>query len=463
MKTPGPDQVGRAHPESRYSVLSRPMPARLLPIIFLVALAAPATGAGASGPPEPAPNPDRPAFISSTESRGTALRGDSCQAMRRLARRGNRVRAFLVKNLRTGRVLCGLDSASRLSIASNTKLFTTATALAESGPDYRLATRVFADGKIDKDGTLDGRLYLRGSGDPSLGSARFLKAYFGGGGSDLGRLAKKVRKAGIRRITGRVIGDDSVFDRLRGTAESGYQTSPWVGPLSGLAFNAGYLDASLDSFSRNPAKLATETFTRKLRKRGVSIRRRIAMDKTPRSARSKPVAILRSPDLGWMSRITNVYSNNFFAEMLIKRIGVSTVRSGTTAAGARSVRRWSRRLGAPARILDGSGLSRGNRASPKNILKLLHRVRKKDFGREFIDSLATAGRNGTLIGRMRGTAADGRCQAKTGTLTGVSALSGLCLNRSGRLIGFSVLMNGVTDIRAARIAQDRIAARVAGL
>ncbi len=439
------------------------MPTRLFPIIFLVALATPATGAGASGPPEPKPNPDRAAFITSAESRGAALRDDSCQTMRRLARKGNRVRAILVRDLRTGRVLCGLDPANRLSIASNTKLFTTATALAESGPDHQLATRVYADGKVDEDGVLDGRLYLRGSGDPSLGSTRFLEAYFGGGGSDLGLLARKVKKAGIERITGRVMGDDSVFDRLRGTAESGYETSPWVGPLSGLAFNAGYLDSSLGSFSSNPAKLATETFARQLRKRGVSIPRRIAMDTTPRSARSKPVAILRSPDLGWMSRITNVYSNNFFAEMLIKRIGVSTARSGTTAAGARSVRRWSKRLGAPARIVDGSGLSRGNRASPKSIVKLLHRVRKKDFGREFVDSLATAGRDGTLIGRMRGTAADGRCQAKTGTLTGVSALSGLCSNRSGRLIGFSILMNGVTDIRAARLAQDRIAARVAGL
>ena len=439
------------------------MPTRLFPLMFLVALAAPATGAGASGLPEPRPNPDRPGFIPSTESRVTALRDDSCKTMRRLARKGNRVRAILVRDLGTGRVLCGLDPANRLSIASNTKLFTTATALAESGPDHRLATRVYADGRIDEDGVLDGRLYLRGSGDPSLGSTRFLEAYFGGGGSDLGLLARKVKKAGIERITGRVMGDDSVFDRLRGTAESGYETSPWVGPLSGLAFNAGYLDSSLGSFVSNPAKLATETFARQLRKRGVSIPRRIAMDTTPKSARSKPVAILRSPDLGWMARITNVYSNNFFAEMLIKRIGVSTARSGTTAAGARSVRRWSKRLGTPARIVDGSGLSRGNRASPKNIVKLLYRVRKKDFGPEFVDSLATAGRDGTLIGRMRGTAADGRCQAKTGTLTGVSALSGLCSNRSGRVIGFSILMNGVTDIRAARLAQDRIAARVAGL
>ena len=74
-----------------------------------------------------------------------------------------------------------------------------------------------------------------------------------------------------------------------------------------------------------------------------------------------------------------------------------------------------------------------------------------------------AGRDGTLADRMKGTAAAGRCHAKTGTLTGVSALSGYCYNRSGRKFAFSILMNSVRDTYAARAAQDRIAALIAAL
>jgi D-alanyl-D-alanine carboxypeptidase/D-alanyl-D-alanine-endopeptidase (penicillin-binding protein 4) len=70
-----------------------------------------------------------------------------------------------------------------------------------------------------------------------------------------------------------------------------------------------------------------------------------------------------------------------------------------------------------------------------------------------------AGREGTVRGRMRGTAAEGRCRAKTGTLTGVSALSGYC-DMSGRTLVFSILMNGV-DVTAARSLQDRIVATIA--
>ena len=105
----------------------------------------------------------------------------------------------------------------------------------------------------------------------------------------------------------------------------------------------------------------------------------------------------------------------------------------------------------------------GNRSSADDIVRLLNRARKRKFGQDFVGSLAVAGRSGTLAERMRGSAAEGRCRAKTGTLTGVSALSGYCFNRSGRRYAFSILMNDVFNTSAARAAQDRIAAIVAGL
>ena len=83
------------------------------------------------------------------------------------------------------------------------------------------------------------------------------------------------------------------------------------------------------------------------------------------------------------------------------------------------------------------------------------------FGPALIDSLPTAGVDGTLDDRMRGSAAQGNCHAKTGTLTGVSALSGYCFNESGRKFVFSILMNGVSNLDAAHIGQDRIVAAIA--
>ena len=88
-------------------------------------------------------------------------------------------------------------------------------------------------------------------------------------------------------------------------------------------------------------------------------------------------------------------------------------------------------------------------------------MRAEPYGKDFIDSLAVAGQEGTVADRMHGTAAAGRCRLKTGTLTGVSALSGYCFNRSGRTMIFSVLMNGVRDLNLAHLEQDRIAAAVA--
>jgi serine-type D-Ala-D-Ala carboxypeptidase/endopeptidase (penicillin-binding protein 4) len=88
-------------------------------------------------------------------------------------------------------------------------------------------------------------------------------------------------------------------------------------------------------------------------------------------------------------------------------------------------------------------------------------MRKTKVGEDFVEDLAVAGLEGTVEGRMRGTPAYGHCRLKTGTLTGVSNLSGYCFNRSGRTMAFSVLMNSVGDLGLAHLDQDRIAGMVA--
>jgi D-alanyl-D-alanine carboxypeptidase/D-alanyl-D-alanine-endopeptidase (penicillin-binding protein 4) len=421
------------------------------------------SGNAVASPPLPLPNPDRPAATPVAGGQATTSVNAVCPALRKAARSGNSRTSLMVKNLGNGKRVCSLNPKARRSLASNTKIFTTVTALGRLGPTHKMVTKVFSVGTV-RNGVLKGSLYLRGDGDPSLGTPGFLNTYLAGAGSDIDRLAAAVRRSGIRRVTGRVYGDDTVYDRLRGVADSGYRTSPWIGPLSGLSINAGFTNASLNRFSSNPAKLAAKSLVRSLRKKKVSVRGEVALRKTPSGGERRLRARLPSPDMAWMSRVTNVNSNNFFAEMLLKHIGAETRNSGTTSAGAAAVRQYvKRKFGAVVGPVDGSGLTIGNRSSAGDIVKVLNRARKQKFGPPFLDSLAVAGRSGTLADRMRGSAAEGRCQAKTGTLTGVSALSGYCFNRSGRKYAFSILMNGVFDTGAARAAQDRIAAIVAGL
>jgi D-alanyl-D-alanine carboxypeptidase/D-alanyl-D-alanine-endopeptidase (penicillin-binding protein 4) len=344
-------------------------------------------------------------------------------------------------------------------LASNTKLFTTATALARLGPDHRIPTRLFADGWVGLDGTLHGNLYLRGGGDPALGSPAFYGRFLGNLGTNLFALKGQVRALGIERVTGRLYADDTVFDRLRGVADSGYATSAYIGPLSGLAFNSGYRDSRASGFASNPALLAASKLARALRGTGVAVHPRAALGVTPGDA--EPIAAVRSPTIERLAEATNVPSNNFYAEMLVKLLGARFGGAGTTAAGTAVVERFARSLGSGIHAVDGSGLTRSNRASPWQVVRLLDAMADSDVADEFIQGLALTGREGTVDDRMEGTAAAGRCRTKTGTLTGVSALSGYCFNRSGRLMIFSTLMASVYDLGLAHREQDRIAAIVA--
>jgi D-alanyl-D-alanine carboxypeptidase/D-alanyl-D-alanine-endopeptidase (penicillin-binding protein 4) len=147
--------------------------------------------------------------------------------------------------------------------------------------------------------------------------------------------------------------------------------------------------------------------------------------------------------------------------MLLKALGSRFGSGGSTRAGAVVVKRYARGLGSGVRAVDGSGLSRGNRVTPAQVARLLDALSDTPFAEQFANSLALAGREGTVASRMRGTAAAGRCRTKTGTLTGVSALSGYCFNRSGKVMAFAILNNRVTSLSEAHRQQDRMAALIA--
>jgi len=389
-----------------------------------------------------------------------AARGDICATMRsRLVRGGGGASGLFVLDAGSGSVVCARAANRPRSLASNTKLFTTSTALARLGPRSRITTLLEADGELDRNGVLHGDLYLVGGGDPALGTPSFYKRYLGGLGTNVFALKRGLRAAGIRAVTGRLYADDSIFDRLRGVADSGYATSPYIGPLSGLSFDSGFSGPGASGFAGDPAIDAAKTLDRSLRAAGVRISPAVALGAAPASATA--VASVESPPLTRIVNTTDVYSDNFFAEMLLKLLGARLGGAGTTAAGAKVVERFARSHGSGIHQVDGSGLTRSNRASPHQVVDLLDSVKSTPAGEDLIQDMALAGHEGTVADRMHGTAAYGRCRTKTGTLTGVSNLSGYCFNRDGKLMIFSILMGSVGDLYLAHLEQDLIAGEVA--
>ena len=155
----------------------------------------------------------------------------------------------------------------------------------------------------------------------------------------------------------------------------------------------------------------------------------------------------------------NQPSDNFMAEMLIKVLGAQFGDRGSTAAGTGVIAEELAVLGIEPSVVDGSGLSRADRTSPRDVVTLLS---EHDADAAFTGSLAVAGRTGTIASRMRGTSAQDRCRAKTGTLHDVSALAGYCTTAGGNQVAFAFLMNYVSPWNA-RVLQDRMAVALAQL
>jgi serine-type D-Ala-D-Ala carboxypeptidase/endopeptidase (penicillin-binding protein 4) len=330
--------------------------------------------------------------------------------------------------------------------ASVNKLYTSAAALTRWGPEAQLETEVLGSTTLDELGVLDGNLYLRGGGDPTFGRA------------EVRRLARILAGRGLTEVTGRVIGDESHFDALRGGPASSFRTSTWVGPLSALAYNRGLTEGRRPTFQTRPALYAAQRFEKALEREGIEVGRAARAGLTPSLA--EPMAEWASPRIEVLVGQINRPSDNFMAETLLKALGAEFGTAGSTAAGTAVARDVAAELGASPTMVDGSGLSRANRTSPHDVVDLLAGMDESEAADDFATSLAVAGRSGTLSDRMRRTSAQERCRAKTGTLIGVSALAGYCDGPAGSRVAFSFLMAGLSVTGAHRL-QDRMAAVLA--
>lgn len=424
-----------------------------------------------------------------------------------------------VVSLETGDTLFARNADRSLLPASTMKLFTSSVVLERFGPDYRFVTEVVREGAIGTDGTLRGNLVLRGAGDPSF-SRRFTDG--ASGEAPMDALAHLVAQAGVKKVSGDIVGDASAFeDRL---VPEGWRTrylkSHYAARVSALSINENLLTVRVKPGARGaavsfqpalsgialvnnvrvvggrgarisvrqtdtgievrgtvgasgrggevqvvmeePALLTTAAFQAALEAHGISVGGDVRLAKaangTPR------VAALPSAPLSELITTMNGESNNHFAELLFRNAARSVGVVGSAENANTLLRRflYEKAHVAPTDVYaaDGSGLSTADRVTPRAMVQLLGYAAKAPWRDVLEQSLPVAGRTETLRRRMKYTPAMGNLHAKTGTTNDVASLGGYVTSRDGELLAFSFIYNGADRWRA-KAAMDAMGATLA--
>ncbi|HEV7864995.1 MAG TPA: D-alanyl-D-alanine carboxypeptidase/D-alanyl-D-alanine-endopeptidase [Acidimicrobiia bacterium] len=356
-----------------------------------------------------------------------------------------------------------------LTPASTQKILVGTAALAVLGPDFRFETKVVADGPA-RDGTV-GTLWLVGSGDPALATpeyAQWLKdrpRYQLRAATPLAALADGLLAAGVRTVTGGIVGDDSRYDRARTvpTWKPSYVTDNEVGPLGALLVNDGFdVFNAPEHRADDPAVHAAGELTRLAGAVGITVAGPPAAGVAPAGDGRVTLATVRSAPLSDIVAGMLRESDNTAAELLTRELGVARAHDGSTAAGTAAVVEALTAAKLPTaglRLGDGSGLEATNQATCA-VLAAALRLPDPSGAPRLGPLLAVAGRSGTLSLRLADTPLDGKLRAKTGSLTGVSGLAGLLDGR--RPLSFAFLVNGNLSDSAGRLLQDRLVALLAG-
>ncbi|MGH8894217.1 MAG: D-alanyl-D-alanine carboxypeptidase [Actinomycetes bacterium] len=355
--------------------------------------------------------------------------------------------AGMVADAETGQEVWSHHPVERQIPASTVKIVTAVNALTTFGPAHRFRTRAMT-------GATSRRVVLVGGGDPSLSR------------SDLRRLAGRTAAAlapdGRRRV--RVDVDDTLFPAPTHAQgwRAGYTIAD-VSPVRALVVDQHRTwDTSMD---------AGRLFARMLEREGLRVR---AVARRARPAGSAVIARVRGDDVaiqvGYMLRT----SDNDVAESLHRLVAVHTGFAASWAGAAEAQVAALARLGvtvAPGSLHDGSGLSRRDRLRPSEVVAVLRTAfdpAHPELAGLQRGSLAIAGVSGTLAPSFRRyvtnptRCAAGLIEAKTGSLSGVIALSGLARGADGRVKVFSFLLNRVPSTLTTRRAVDRLAATVTG-
>jgi D-alanyl-D-alanine carboxypeptidase/D-alanyl-D-alanine-endopeptidase (penicillin-binding protein 4) len=333
-----------------------------------------------------------------------------------------------------------------LPVASNEKLLTTMGVLDSLPLSTTLPTAVRLD-------PATGNLVLVAGGDPTLTIS---------GPHSLDALALLVRASGLTHVRGGLVVDDSHFERARTAPGWGDDQVPrYVGPMSAFMVED-------NRYRTDPAYLAApalgngETFLARLAAAGVTVAGSLAIGEAPADATQ--VATLESPPVGDLLTRMLLTSDNEIAEALTREAGARLAGTGSTPAGTGALAARLRKDCAPITASgwnDGSGLSHRDVRSARELRRLMQFARSKPWWHALVSRLPVAGRSGTLLARFRGTAAEGRVHAKTGTIIGGATLTGALKTASGRRAIFSVLVNGPRASTAIHAVDDLVAALAA--
>ncbi len=430
-------------------------------VLVMVALTAPGVAGAASGDEAAAtPTPSTP-ILSARRFPGAlqsaSADGELVTALDQYLNKVVGTSCALVEQ--DGRVIYAHNPDDAFAPASTLKLATALAALDILGRDRTFSTRFVAD-KAPKNGVIDGDLYVIGGGDPLLATAGY-KTVFDDPDQfyeDLFGLATTLSDAGIKEITGGLVGDETRYDSVRWVPSwpTRYQIGGTVAPLSALVVNdgsTGYVDTPNDPTTNRkagePALLFAQTLRTVLTSRGIKVGGGASTGRAPTDGRE--VATFESvPMIEVLSEmLTN--SDNTTAELVTKEIGLEAKGQGTTAAGVEAIKESLQSQGFDLTdlvMLDGSGLDTGDRLSCSLAIDLLSAAATDP---DIAASLPVGGRSGTLRKRMLATASTARVRAKTGTLNSVNALTGFADTPAGTTLTFAFIHNG-NDIRTTGVA-----------
>ncbi len=425
-----------------------------------------------------------------------------------------------VLEVKSGRVLCSINEALRMTPASNMKLVTAGAALLLLGDKFQFTTSVYAAGKIGKQGALDGDLVVVAGGDPAISGRR----HGGKTTAVFDAWAAEIAKS-VKSVEGDLVIDDTIFDRQYiHPAWPKDQLIRWYcAPVSAFALNDNCIGVAVKPGTQagGPARVIldppTEYFAIRNRCKTIaSGRSRAHISRLPKSdtlvisgtltpksrgagspvtvvepllyaatvlrerlssagvrVRGKIVLAEKRIDTKQMTRLAgtghsladvirtaNKGSQNFYAEMIFKTLGRRLGEPASFAGGARVVTKLLADTLAVQpdafTIDDGSGLSKQNALSARQLASFLRHLARGEHADTFLRSLAISGVDGTLRRRMTKAPYAGNVLAKTGHVRGVSALSGY-VKSGDRLLAFSILVNGkALDAARARRLQDSI-------
>ena len=324
--------------------------------------------------------------------------------------------------------------------ASTTKLFTAATALAKLGADYQFETTVYVD--ADADTQVVGDIYLKGRADPVLQPL------------DIMKLVDTLLETGLKSIQGDIVVDTTYLDTVR-------EGPGWMWddrPLRISALSIRQIEPAPGTRSR--ALACGYLLKNELIEKGIEMTGDVVPGTVPLEART--VAKHLSPPLANIIKLMNKPSDNWIAELLFKTIGAEVMgEPGTWQKGRDAVNEFLEEItGEPPahRFVDGSGLSRYNLLNAELLTKLLVYMHQNfELMPEYLASFPIAGVDGTLGNRMQGMYAEKVLRAKTGTLSGVSALAGYTVTADDEVFAFGILISHyVGSATPARDIQDQI-------